>query len=132
VASVGLVAARAAAGRAAEALVGYREVVDYFARTGNWTHQWTTLRNVVALLVRAGEAEAAAVLLGALGTPRRSVSVFGPDAERLHDTTADLSSRLGDRWAGLPRHGAGLAVEEVVAVARAALGRQVGSPELSG
>jgi predicted ATPase/DNA-binding SARP family transcriptional activator len=62
VASVGLVAARAAAGRAAEALVGYREVVDYFARTGNWTHQWTTLRNLADLLRRLGDEQAAELL----------------------------------------------------------------------
>jgi tetratricopeptide (TPR) repeat protein len=62
VASVGLVAARAAAGRAAEALAGYREVVDYFARTGNWTHQWTTLRNLADLLRRLGDADTAAQL----------------------------------------------------------------------
>jgi hypothetical protein len=62
VASVGLVAARAAAGRAAEALVGYREVVDYFARTGNWTHQWTTLRNLADLLRRLGDDQPADVL----------------------------------------------------------------------
>jgi len=62
VASVGLVAARAAAGRAAEALVGYREVVDYFARTGNWTHQWTTLRNLADLLRRLGDEQPADLL----------------------------------------------------------------------
>src|SRR5690606_8576713 len=48
VASVGLLAARAAAGQVHDALRGYREVIDYFARTGNWTHQWTTLRNLAA------------------------------------------------------------------------------------
>ncbi|WP_209306366.1 BTAD domain-containing putative transcriptional regulator [Blastococcus sp. CT_GayMR19] len=62
VASVGLVAARAAAGRAAEALVGYREVIDYFARTGNWTHQWTTVRNLADLLRRLGDEDTAAQL----------------------------------------------------------------------
>jgi tetratricopeptide (TPR) repeat protein len=62
VASVGLVAARASAGRAAEALIGYREVVDYFARTGNWTHQWTTLRNLADLLRRLGDEQPAELL----------------------------------------------------------------------
>ena len=62
VASVGLLAAQAAAGRVAEALTGYREVVDYFARTGNWTHQWTTLRNLADLLRRLGDDQPAARL----------------------------------------------------------------------
>jgi predicted ATPase/DNA-binding SARP family transcriptional activator len=62
VASVGLLAAQAATGRATEALTGYREVVDYFARTGNWTHQWTTLRNLADLLRRLGDEEPADLL----------------------------------------------------------------------
>jgi predicted ATPase/DNA-binding SARP family transcriptional activator len=62
VASVGLLPARADAGRVREALVGYREVVDYFARTGNWTHQWTTLRNLADLLRRLGDDQPADVL----------------------------------------------------------------------
>ncbi len=62
VATVGLVTVRAAAGRVREALDGYREVIDYFARTGNWTHQWTTLRNLADLLRRLGDTEPAALL----------------------------------------------------------------------
>jgi tetratricopeptide (TPR) repeat protein len=62
VASVGLLAARAAAGEIAEALTGFRQVVDYFARTGNWTHQWTTLRNLADLLRRLGDERTAAQL----------------------------------------------------------------------
>jgi predicted ATPase/DNA-binding SARP family transcriptional activator len=62
VASVGLQAVRAGAGRVDEALRGYREVIDYFARTGNWTHQWTTLRNLADLLRRLGDDEPAALL----------------------------------------------------------------------
>jgi tetratricopeptide (TPR) repeat protein len=62
VASVGLLAVRAAAGRVDDALRGYREVIDYFARTGNWTHQWTTLRNLANLLRTLGDHETATLL----------------------------------------------------------------------
>jgi tetratricopeptide (TPR) repeat protein len=62
VASVGLLAARADAGRVREALIGYREVVDYFARTGNWTHLWETLRNLADLLHRLGDEQPADLL----------------------------------------------------------------------
>ena len=62
VATVGLLTVRAAAGRVHEALRGYREVIDYFARTGNWTHLWTTLRNLADLLRRLGDDEPAALL----------------------------------------------------------------------
>ncbi len=46
IASVGLLTVRTDAGRVHDALRGYRDVIDYFARTGNWTHQWVTLRNL--------------------------------------------------------------------------------------
>ena len=62
VATVGLLAVRAGAGRIDDALRGYREVIDYFDRTGNWTHQWTTLRNLADLLRKLGDDEPAALL----------------------------------------------------------------------
>jgi hypothetical protein len=62
VASVGLVALRGRAGRTADALRGYRDVVDYFARTGNWTHLWPALRNLADLLQRIGDTDPAAAL----------------------------------------------------------------------
>ena len=37
-------------------------MIDYFARTGNWTHQWITLRNLADLLRRLGDHEPATVL----------------------------------------------------------------------
>jgi predicted ATPase len=55
VASVGLLAVLARAGRMHDALRGYTRVVDGFARTGNWTHLWTTLRNLADLLRTLGD-----------------------------------------------------------------------------
>jgi hypothetical protein len=40
---VGLVTIRAATGRIADALDGYRNLIDYWERTGGWLKQWTTL-----------------------------------------------------------------------------------------
>jgi hypothetical protein len=57
---VGLLTVLADAGRVHDALRGYREVVDYFARTGNWTG--TTLRKVADVLRRLGDNEPATVL----------------------------------------------------------------------
>lgn len=62
VATVGLLTVQAAAGRVQEALAGYRDVIEYFARTGNWTHQWATLRNLAGLLRRLGDHEPAELL----------------------------------------------------------------------
>ncbi|MEU7814261.1 hypothetical protein, partial [Pseudonocardia sp. NPDC049154] len=50
IASVGLLSARAAAGRVADALRGYRVVVDRWVATGQWTQLWVTLRNLADLL----------------------------------------------------------------------------------
>jgi predicted ATPase/DNA-binding SARP family transcriptional activator len=62
IATVGLLSVFADAGRVDDALRGYREVVDYFTRTGNWTHLWTTLRNLADLLRRLGDTEPATLL----------------------------------------------------------------------
>jgi hypothetical protein len=93
VASVGLVAARAAAGRAAEALVGYREVVDYFARTGNWTHQWTTLRNLADLLRRLGDEHTAAQLDAAADAAPDAPARGTPHGDGRHPSGAPVLTR---------------------------------------
>ena len=53
-----------------DALLGYREVIDYFARTGNWTHLWVTLRNLADLLRQIGDDQPAALLDAAADRPR--------------------------------------------------------------
>jgi tetratricopeptide (TPR) repeat protein len=50
IASVGLITVLGRGGRTADALGGYREVSEYFSSTGNWSHLWTTLRNLADLL----------------------------------------------------------------------------------
>lgn len=55
IATVGLLTVLARTGREDEALAGYRVVVDDFARTGNWTHLWATLRDLADLLARLGD-----------------------------------------------------------------------------
>jgi predicted ATPase/DNA-binding SARP family transcriptional activator len=65
IATVGLLTVRAADGRVGDALRGYREVIDYFARTGNWTHLWATLRDLAGLLRTLGDNGPAALLVAA-------------------------------------------------------------------
>ncbi|MGN9913776.1 BTAD domain-containing putative transcriptional regulator [Phytohabitans sp. LJ34] len=77
VATVGLLAVRANAGRVHDALRGYREVVDYFARTGNWSHLWTTLRNLADLLRGLGDDAPAALLDAAADQAPDSPAVDG-------------------------------------------------------
>ncbi|MBB5789666.1 AfsR/SARP family transcriptional regulator [Jiangella mangrovi] len=61
-AAVGLLTARADAGRLHDALEGYRDAVEYFARTGAWTQLWVTLRTLADLLRRLGDGGPAAIL----------------------------------------------------------------------
>jgi tetratricopeptide (TPR) repeat protein len=65
IATVGLLTVRGADGRVGDALRGYREVIDYFARTGNWTHLWATLRDLAGLLRTLGDDGPAALLVAA-------------------------------------------------------------------
>ncbi|WP_244529611.1 hypothetical protein [Streptomyces wuyuanensis] len=78
VATVGLLSLRARTGRVREALGGYREVIDYFARNGNWTHLWVTLRNLAGLLRRLGDDEPAALIETAAGRAPDAPAVEGP------------------------------------------------------
>lgn len=78
VATVGLLSLRARTGRVREALGGYREVIDYFARNGNWTHLWVTLRNLAGLLRRLGDDEPAALIETAAGRAPDAPAVDGP------------------------------------------------------
>jgi hypothetical protein len=81
--------------------VGYRDVIDYFARTGNWTHQWVTLRNLANLLRRLDDNEPAALLDAA--------------ADRAPDAPADDRSRgaqpLPHAAPAAPIHGRGAVLE---------------------
>lgn len=65
VAQVGLLSVLADTGHVAEALRGYRDVVEYFTRTGNWTHLRPTLRDLARLLHHLGDEETAAFLTAA-------------------------------------------------------------------
>lgn len=83
IATVGLLSVRVGSGRVVESLAGYREVMDYFARTGNWTHLWVTLRNLARLLREHGN-NATADLLddAATGAPDAPSDGRSPDRPR--------------------------------------------------
>jgi predicted ATPase/DNA-binding SARP family transcriptional activator len=81
VATVGLLTVLAGAGRVHDALRGYRDVIDYFVRTGNWTHLWPALRDLADLLRRIGDPAPAAILDAA--------------ADRAPDAPAINGSRAG-------------------------------------
>ena len=123
---LGAAALRARSGHHAGALASYHELIDHLRRTGNWIVQWTTLRNLVELLVALGQDEDAAVLLGACDTASSAPPVHGVHGERLAGVRSGLRERLGDAgWTEISGRGADLhdraaGVFALDAVARAA------------
>jgi predicted ATPase/DNA-binding SARP family transcriptional activator len=93
VARVGIATLRARHHPPRDALRAFPEVIRHWRRAGDWTHQWTTLRNLVVLLVDLGADELAAQLYGAQRTA--DTGAYGADAARLADARDTLSDRLG-------------------------------------
>lgn len=117
---------RAREGEPGPALGSLREAVVRLRHGGNWTHQWTTLRNLVFLLARVGADEPAVELLGAIDTTTTSAGAYGTDAERLRDTTLRLRERLdGRRFADAHARGRHRNDAEAVDAALVAIDRQL-------
>ena len=122
---VALVSAASVRGRHGDprsAVPLFAEVIEHWRTVGDWTHQWTSLRGVVDVLVRLGREQDAAVLRGALLERTSAPPVFGADAERMAATGALLSQRLGEDVAReLGQRGARMTDDEVVVFTRRAL-----------
>lgn len=98
-----------------EALTFFPDVIGHWRRVGDWTHQWTTIRNLVPLLVRLNADEPAALLYGALLAADTAAPAYGADAGRLAQACETMSSRLGaPGFAALVEQGAGLSDEDAV------------------
>lgn len=102
VATVGLLTVRTDAGRLSDALTGYRDVIGYFSRTGNWTHQWVTLRNLADLLRTVGCHDDAALIESAADTadgigPVAPAGVEDNVRHRRQDHVLEHALRLIDR-----------------------------------
>ena len=119
VATVGLVTAHTEAGRSDEALRGYRELLDYWERTGSWIQLWTTLRNLAALLRRLGDPEHALYL--ELAADR------APDALSLTDQPPDVSHLATDlpdaTTSAIRERAASSSRQDVLHLARRAIAR---------
>jgi tetratricopeptide (TPR) repeat protein len=92
VATVGLLTVLAGVGRVHDALRGYRDVIDYFARTGNWTHLWPALRDLADLLRRIGDPDPAAILDAAAD---RAPDAPAVDGSRASPPTGPATPVLG-------------------------------------
>ena len=102
-----------------EALASFPGLIGHWRRLGDWTHQWTTLRNLVPLLVRLGADEPAALLSGALRTADTGGPAFGDDAVRIAEADQTLTARLGpDAFHALAERGGAMSGEEAISLAR--------------
>jgi predicted ATPase/DNA-binding SARP family transcriptional activator len=97
IASVGLQTLRASAGRTDDALRGYRDLIDYWSRTGNWNHQWTTLRNLANLLRQLGDHEPATLLDDAADHAPDASTVDRTQAVAPHSGPSSTASRTTPR-----------------------------------
>jgi predicted ATPase/DNA-binding SARP family transcriptional activator len=102
------------------ALKLFEDVIRYWHRSGGWSTQWITLRNLVELLARLGAHEPAAVLYGACTASTTSPPSYGPEADRLKGVVSTLVSSLGEEAFGdAAARGARLSDDEVVSFAAA-------------
>ena len=100
VAAVTLASSAARTGDLAEACSRYLDVIRYWQRTGSWTQQWTTLRNVAELLAGCGRDGDAAFLFAAADSDPDAPAVVGADADRLAACRSAVANRLGEEEAG--------------------------------
>jgi len=118
---VALVSACSARGRTTDphaAIRPFRETVDHWSRAGDWTHQWTTLRNLVEVLTRVGADEAAAVVLAGTASASSAPPVYGVGAERLAGAESLVRARLGtDRFEQAQERGRRMEDDQIVVFA---------------
>lgn len=104
-----------------EALPAFAELLEHWRRSGNWTQQWTTLRNLVELLVRAGDDEPAITIAAAAAADDRAAPTFGAESDRLAEALVTAHARLGAERAAAARvRGQRMHPQEVIDYALAA------------
>lgn len=94
-ASVGLVSLLAREGEVREALDGFRWLLRYFSRSGNWVQQWTTVRNLAPLLAQHGEPEVAAVLLHCADAASEGAAINDGQRAAYAALQAEIAESLG-------------------------------------
>ena len=101
-----------------EALAAFPDLIRRWHRRGDWIHQWTTLRNLVPLLVRVGADDPAARLYGAQHAAGAAAPAYGDEATRLAAARDALTGRLGaTRFETLVEQGQALSATDAVDVA---------------
>jgi predicted ATPase len=132
-AGVALVSGAALRGRHGDpraALRSLSEVIEHWRRAGNWVQQWTTVRNIVELLVQVNADEPAAVLDAAVDSRATSTAAFGAVADRLRLARDRLRTRMGENaFRDATERGAGLPDDQVVLMARTVIADVLGDDD---
>jgi tetratricopeptide (TPR) repeat protein len=128
---IALVGLASLLGRSADPEVAFPlfgSIVGRWRRMGVWHHQWTTLRNLLQLLVRTERWPAAAVLFAAIDAGSRSAPAFGTDADLLRAAADRIARALdaGAFWAACSQ-GARMSRDEAVSFACAAIDEALAS-----
>ena len=106
----------------AAAAPAYAELLRHWRRSGDWTQQWTTLRNVAELLVRLEVHEPAVVVAAAADADPSAPPTFGTESDRLERALTTAATRLDtERFDDAHALGQHLRSHEVVAVALEAI-----------
>jgi tetratricopeptide (TPR) repeat protein len=122
VALVSATSLRARHGDPNGAIDAFSEAVKHWWQAGEWAQQWITLRNLIELLDRLDQHQAAATLLGACEAAVQAPPLFGPAAARLAVTVRSLTEALGqDGFNQAHAHGSGLTGANILQFALEAL-----------
>jgi hypothetical protein len=84
------------AGHEDAVLRAYEQLIGGWRLGNDWTHQWTTLQNLVPLLIRCGAHVDAAVIVSALTSDGGEARLFGHAADEIDSIRTGLAHRLGD------------------------------------
>ena len=99
----------------------FASIIDHWRRHGVRTQMSTTLRHLVVLFTRLGEAQTAAEVLGTV-RPDPGRPSGGEEARRLDEAATDLAGHLGEAWFDeLVALGAGRSLDETAGLCLGAL-----------
>ncbi|MGI8793291.1 MAG: AfsR/SARP family transcriptional regulator [Acidimicrobiales bacterium] len=87
---------RSRLGDQAGALHTFLELLDLWRLAGNWTQQWTTIRNLIELLAEIGADVDAAMLIAATEEAESAPALHGVHGQRFTEVCANVRTRLGE------------------------------------
>ena len=113
----------------ADVVAAYADLLRHWQRSGNWTQQWTTLRNLVELLVRLEVDDAAVAIAAAADSQETAAPSFGTESARLDRALTAARGRLGrERFEAARDRGHRLHGHEIVDLALDAI-EAIAEPE---